>query len=350
MPGEKFWPRLCAALERADLLADERFATNRSRIEHREALIAELQPVFRGASSDHWVELLQQADVPCARSYRPQMLSQVMRAHPQVRANEMLVDRSSQWGPYQSSAPHWQFEKTPVVIPRAAPALGEHNEALLGAQGVFARDSLEEPQPREAQGAAADEAPALDGLRVIELAEGVPGPLCGFLLAQLGAEVVKVEPPGGDWMRDVPPGDEGESALFAALNSGKQGRVIDLQTAAGRDELRSLTAEADVAVVGYRPHKLERLGIAYEQLRAENGRADLLPDQRRWHRGTVGRPRDHGARRSGGDRDQLHGRPARRAAEPARLRRGVHGHGGGRHSGHARPPCSGAITPARGRR
>ena len=272
VPGEKFWPRLCAALERADLLADERFATNRSRIEHREALIAELRPVFRGASSDHWIELLQRADVPCARSHRPQMLSQVMRAHPQVRANEMLVDRSSQWGRYQSSAPHWQFEKTPVVIPRAAPALGEHNEALLGAQGVFARDSLEEPQPREAEGAAADEAPALDGLRVIELAEGVPGPLCGFLLAQLGAEVVKVEPPGGDWMRDVPPGDEGESALFAALNSGKQGRVIDLQTAAGRDELRSLTAEADVAVVGYRPHKLERLGIAYEQLRAENGR------------------------------------------------------------------------------
>ena len=272
VPAEKFWPRLCAALERADLLADEQFATNRSRIEHRDALIAELQPIFRGASSDHWIELLQEADVPCARSYRPQLMSRVMRAHPQVRANEMLVDRSSQWGPYQSSAPHWQFEQTPVVIPRAAPGLGEHNEALLGAQGVFARDSVEEPQPREAERTAADNAPALAGLRVIELAEGVPGPLCGFLLAQLGAEVVKVEPPGGDWLRDVPPGDGGESVLFAALNSGKQGRVIDLKTAGGRDELRSLSAEADVAVVGYRPHKLERLGIAYEQLRAENER------------------------------------------------------------------------------
>src|SRR5262249_54255614 len=259
VPNERFWPRLCTAINRGDLLADERFRGNRSRVEHRDVLIAELRPVFRGAPSDHWVRVLQAADVPCARSYRPQMLSRVMRSHPQVHANDMLLDRASPWGVHQSTAPHWEFEKTPVTIARPAPLLGEHNEAVFSQLGVFPHDSSTAPEP-PAEAHPRDGVSgvgALAGLRVVELAEGIPGPLCGFLLAQLGADVVKIEPPGGDWLRDLPPGEVGRGALFAALNSGKQSAVANLHTREGQEDLRSLVAEADVVIVGYRPHKLE---------------------------------------------------------------------------------------------
>jgi len=108
---------------------------------------------------------------------------------------------------------------------------------------------------------------ALDKLRVLDLTTTIAGPHCTRLLADLGAEVIKVEAPGGDIMRRAPPVRNGASSSFGQLNAGKKGVVLDLKAGAGIDILRRLVRGADVLVENYRPGVMRRLGLDYEALR-----------------------------------------------------------------------------------
>jgi len=112
----------------------------------------------------------------------------------------------------------------------------------------------------------------LAGLKVIELAHIMAGPICGLMLADLGAEVIKIEkiPDGDDTRRMVPPTIDGESAAFMILNRNKRGAAVNLKTAGGREVLEKLLATADVLIENYRPGTMERLGLGYETLRALN--------------------------------------------------------------------------------
>ncbi|WP_321868323.1 CaiB/BaiF CoA transferase family protein [Paraburkholderia tropica] len=110
----------------------------------------------------------------------------------------------------------------------------------------------------------------LQGIRVIDFSRVLAGPLCSALLGDLGAEVIKIEPPGGDDYRAIGPFAEGESGLFSAMNRNKQSVVIDLKTDAGRALAQSLCAQADVVVENFRPGVATRLGIGYETLVARN--------------------------------------------------------------------------------
>jgi crotonobetainyl-CoA:carnitine CoA-transferase CaiB-like acyl-CoA transferase len=112
---------------------------------------------------------------------------------------------------------------------------------------------------------------ALDGLRVIDLTHHLGGPLATMALAQLGADVVKVEPPDGDAWRHV---DDvrGESRVFHAVNRGKRGIVLDLRTAEGRAALHRLVADADVLVHSFAPGVAERIGAGADELMALNPR------------------------------------------------------------------------------
>jgi crotonobetainyl-CoA:carnitine CoA-transferase CaiB-like acyl-CoA transferase len=116
-------------------------------------------------------------------------------------------------------------------------------------------------------------APALSGLRVLDLTRHIPGPYCTLMLADLGADVVKVEaPPFGDPVRAVPPAAGDESAAFAALNRGKRSVLVDFRTDDGVAALRRLAREADVLVEGFRPGVLARHGLGPDTLLAENPR------------------------------------------------------------------------------
>lgn len=107
----------------------------------------------------------------------------------------------------------------------------------------------------------------LGGIRVIELAEGIPGPTCGLQLADLGAEVVKVEPPEGDRAREWgPPMVGDDAAIFAHLNRGKQSVRLDLSGEAGREALEALLAWADVAIVHLEPEDADAVGIDWDAL------------------------------------------------------------------------------------
>lgn len=113
--------------------------------------------------------------------------------------------------------------------------------------------------------------PAFDGLRVVDLTQGLAGPYCAMLMAQNGADVVKVEPPEGDWSRrlGVPAGPD-RSAAYVASNRGKRAIVADLKSSEGMEIVRSLTRGADVFMESNRAGVAERLGLGYDTLRADN--------------------------------------------------------------------------------
>ena len=112
---------------------------------------------------------------------------------------------------------------------------------------------------------------ALHGLRILDLTRVLAGPFCTMMLADLGAEVVKIEQPGrGDDSRHFAPFRHGESAYYMNLNRGKRGVTLDLKT--GRELFLELVRGADVVVENYRPGTMDRLGLGYDTLKAANPR------------------------------------------------------------------------------
>ncbi|MHB8869936.1 MAG: CaiB/BaiF CoA transferase family protein [Thermoleophilia bacterium] len=113
---------------------------------------------------------------------------------------------------------------------------------------------------------------ALEGIKVLDLSRVLAGPLCAMMLADLGAEVIKVERPGGgDETREWgPPWAGTESAYYLCVNRNKRSITIDMKSDAGRDLVRSLARSADILVENFKTGTLERMGLGYESLRAEN--------------------------------------------------------------------------------
>jgi len=108
------------------------------------------------------------------------------------------------------------------------------------------------------------------GVRVLDVSRHLPGPLATLLLADMGALVTKVEPPRGDEMRSIGPGQDGVSHAFRAVNAGKATRRLDLKSDAGRAAFLALARETDVLVESFRPGTMERLGLGPATLRAAN--------------------------------------------------------------------------------
>ncbi len=110
----------------------------------------------------------------------------------------------------------------------------------------------------------------LDGIRVAEFGNLIAAPFCAMLLADLGADVVKVEPPSGDLGRAFGPYINGESAFFLSANRGKRSVVVDFRTEAGRARAFELAASADVVVNNLRHGAMDRLGLDEDSVRAAN--------------------------------------------------------------------------------
>src|SRR5262245_1910215 len=113
---------------------------------------------------------------------------------------------------------------------------------------------------------------ALTGLRVLDFTTTIAGPYCTRLLADLGADVVKIESPEGDVMRSRPPLRDGASSSFGQLNAGKKSVVLDLKNASSLTAARRLANDADILVENYRPGVMQRLGLDYAALSAANRR------------------------------------------------------------------------------
>jgi crotonobetainyl-CoA:carnitine CoA-transferase CaiB-like acyl-CoA transferase len=113
---------------------------------------------------------------------------------------------------------------------------------------------------------------ALEGLHVLDVTQVMAGPFCAMLLADLGADVIKVEPPAGDSTRQMPGAVGADSPSFNALNRGKRSIVLDLKSAAGRDALVRLARSTDILIENYRPGVMAALGLDYATLSRENPR------------------------------------------------------------------------------
>jgi len=110
----------------------------------------------------------------------------------------------------------------------------------------------------------------LKGIRILDLSRILAGPFASQMLADLGAEVIKVEPPGGDDTRHFPPLREGVSHYFLSVNRSKKSIVVDLKTEEGAAIVRELAAASDILIENYRPGVTDRLGLGYERLAADN--------------------------------------------------------------------------------
>ena len=156
---------------------------------------------------------------------------------------------------------------------------------------------------------------ALEGIRVLELGQVMAGPFCALQLCDMGADVIKVEPPDGDPTRQMGARAGTDSACFAAMNRGKRGIVLDLKSAAGRDALVRLAARADIFIENFRPGVMRAAGAglsgAVGRQRTADLRVDLglrpdgtRPGQRRIRSGRARRVRvdvgDRRARRAAG--------------------------------------------------
>ena len=107
-------------------------------------------------------------------------------------------------------------------------------------------------------------------IRVVDFTQVMAGPFCTRLLADVGAEVLKIEPPEGDAMRGRPPLRDGESAYFGTLNAGKRSVMLDLKTEDGRRDAFCLARSADVVVENFRPGVMARLGLGWKALSEVN--------------------------------------------------------------------------------
>src|SRR5207249_7279229 len=113
---------------------------------------------------------------------------------------------------------------------------------------------------------------ALDGLRVLDVTQVMAGPFCAMLLADLGADVIKIEPPAGDSTRQMPGAVGADSPPFNAVNRGKRSVVLNLKAAEGREVFTRLARASDIVIENYRPGVMRALGLDYEALSTLNPR------------------------------------------------------------------------------
>ena len=113
---------------------------------------------------------------------------------------------------------------------------------------------------------------ALDGLRVLDVTQVMAGPFCAMLLADLGADVIKIEPPAGDSTRQMPGAVGADSPSFNAVNRGKRSVVLNLKAAEGREIFTRLARATDIVIENYRPGVMRALGLDYEALATLNPR------------------------------------------------------------------------------
>ena len=246
---EKFWRILCDVIGRPDLPDGSTLRNGgRDAGSNREALIPVLDAELRKGTTEHWLGLLT-GKVPVAPVYD---LAQALDA-PFTRRTGMVSS---------------------VVHParRGAARAGQSVEDRWRAVGAA---GLRTARRRQRAGAAtgARDSMKLNGLKVIDLSWFLPGPFLTMALADHGAEVIKVEPPGeGDPGRHIAPMDTRTSVFFRNLNRGKKSVVLDLKDAAGREALLRLCDGADVMVESFRPGVAARLGVDYDVVSARNPR------------------------------------------------------------------------------
>jgi crotonobetainyl-CoA:carnitine CoA-transferase CaiB-like acyl-CoA transferase len=249
----RFYERMLDVIGRRELIDDPTLAHPPWGLmldEALERITPILDEVFATKTRDEWLQLLADADVPA----QPVLTRDEFLQTSIVSANEMdvAVDHP-ELGRVRMMGLPVTVESAPGAIDRCAPLLGQHTADVLA--------EWSDPSPSSAVAGNA-ELP-LDGLRVIDLASFIAGPVVSRHLGMLGADVIKVEAPSGDPFRGIGP-------MFKSWNQAKRSITIDLRTAEGQAELHRMVATADAVIENFRPGVSQRLGCDQATLRAIN--------------------------------------------------------------------------------
>lgn len=261
------WEGLCRAMGIERLTMDPRFATNNARVAHLDALAPILEEVFASKPSEWWTICLTREGVPNSRF----LDFQGIRHHPQVVQNQLMTDVDiPRQGRMVFGGLPWRFDHARAQLsPRALPTLDvSHSSGIdetLARWKRVGRSAAAGGLRRQA-GAA-----PLDGIVVIDSTQGLCGPFASMLLADAGAQVIKIEPPTGDSSRTQ--GTfwvEGDSPAHASLNRGKKSVALDFSIPAGRAALLRLLRTADVFLEDMGPGRAGELGLDHARLARRN--------------------------------------------------------------------------------
>src|SRR5436309_2177643 len=252
-----FLAKLMTVLGRVDLLADPRLQGSPLAFgipEIKDFVRRELDPILARRAPAEWLGVLGEADIPCG----PVRTREQALRDPEARALGLVVPlEDPRLGPTWQPGELALFSDTPAPRPPPAREPGAATTAVRAAAPGWRRPacSPDGPPPRA----------CLAGIRVLDLASFIAGPFCPMLLADLGAEVLKIESADGDPFRMAAFG-------FVGWNRGKRSLVLDLKRAEGRDAFLDLARRADVVVDNFRGGVMERLGLGWETLRGVNPR------------------------------------------------------------------------------
>jgi crotonobetainyl-CoA:carnitine CoA-transferase CaiB-like acyl-CoA transferase len=254
---QPFWVKLATLVERVDLLVDPRLQGHPFSFgapETKALVRAALDPIFAAHTTAEWLVRLREADIPCG----PVRTRDEALADAEARALGLVIGLDDPvLGPTWQSAGPALFSDTPPPPPRPASVRGADTEAACA--------EAERREPNTPVRVAAPPATSLAGLRVLDLTSYIAGPFCPLLLGDLGADVVKVETAEGDPFRMA-------AFAFVGWNRGKRSLVLDLKRAEGREVFLDLARTADAVVDNFRGGVMERLGIGWDRLSAENPR------------------------------------------------------------------------------
>ena len=256
------WEGLCRAINRDDLPTDPRFISNLDRVANRDALSQILTDVIQQKPKRWWVVKLEKEHVPHGFSLDFEQI----RNHQHIVENEFLTTIDApHMGPILVADVPWQFSKTPARIRKRVSIPGEHTEQVI-------REGFGSPQrANELKELTSQAESPLAGLRVIDATQGYAGPFLGLLLAEAGAEVIKVEPKGGDWSKRLAPQTAtGNSALYEAFNRNKTTLELDLDSKEGQQKLAELVDEAAVFLEDWGPGVAASRNLDYASLSKNN--------------------------------------------------------------------------------
>ncbi|MBI2862604.1 MAG: CoA transferase, partial [Chloroflexi bacterium] len=249
-------------LGREDMVSDPRFKTAPDRYEHRH----ELDSVISAWTSQRTISEIVEALDAIRINTSPFVTTEVLLHDEHFLTRGMLQEHDHPIaGSMPTSGPLFKMSETPGAIPGRAPLLGEHTEAVLTGAERVAR-----PQRSDAP-AHLGERP-LDGIRVIELGDQMTGPFCARILANLGAEVLKIEPPGGVRSRIARPQVNGIPYFLHLTSCDKKSVTVDLSSQRGRDLFLDLIAKVDIVVENFGPWTMPKLGLEYDVLAQANPR------------------------------------------------------------------------------
>jgi crotonobetainyl-CoA:carnitine CoA-transferase CaiB-like acyl-CoA transferase len=249
-----FYNKLLVALDLAEVLGEERFANGPWGLtpEDQKELRERIAPIIAAKPRDYWLEHLDEHDVPAA----PVMSREEFIVDPQVVHNGLRLELDDpELGPVAMANTPVEFRDTPGGGRGPAPALGAQTDTALADWPS---------RPARPTAATTSARPPLDGVRVVDISSYIAGSLCPMILADYGADVVKVESFEGDAFRAF-------GAGFLGWNRGKRGLAVNLKHQEQSQEIvYDLVRRADVVVENFRAGVSSRLGVDYETLRAIN--------------------------------------------------------------------------------